>query len=368
MKGVIRGGTNDTMKPVRVLVVDDSVVNRRVIAKLLSALPGVSVVGAAADGDEALQAAHAMDPDLITLDLEMPRMDGFTFLRLLMANRPTPVVVISSHAGRDHVFRALELGAIDFVAKPSRRLDESSQGVGEQLEKMVALVRGLSPKQLRKRPPPLLAADAASRSRQSGIGSEAPAPPAPVIAIGASTGGPRALLQLFQALPDGANAAIVVAQHMPERFTRTFAERLARQSAFRVREAAHRMVLMPGDGLVCPGGRRLELGRVGPALQTRVTHPASTDRYAPSADRLLASVAAAAGEQAVGVILTGMGDDGARGVREIKERGGRVLVESRDTAVLAGMPEAAIRTGCVDEVLELPKLIERVCQLVAPLR
>jgi two-component system, chemotaxis family, protein-glutamate methylesterase/glutaminase len=236
------------MKTLRVLIVDDSAMNRRVLSELLESVPGVEIAGKASDGDEALRLAVSLKPDLITLDLEMPRMDGFTFLRLLMASRPIPVFVISGHSAKENVFRALELGAIDFVAKPHEGLAGDVTAIRNQLASMVGMVRQLSPASI-------------DPSKRSGLrpGSTAtggynvtrpPQPEAPkdlapkrVIVIAASTGGPTALLEVFARLPADASASVIVAQHMPERFTRTFAERLDRLSAFRVQEAADTQVL-----------------------------------------------------------------------------------------------------------------------------
>jgi two-component system chemotaxis response regulator CheB len=351
------------MKPLRVLVVDDSAVNRRVLASTLEAQPGVTVVGAASDGEQALRMVSQHGPDLITLDLEMPRMDGFTVLRLIMANRPTPIVVVSSHSSKEQVFRALELGAIDFIAKPDVASGPGGrEELRAQLANMIAAVRQLSPMGFEARtqppPPPGQPRRASKRPALTGV-------PGRVIAIAASTGGPSALTELFAALPSSGDAAIAVAQHMPERFTRTFAERLDRQGSFPVREAEHGLELTPHSAVVCPGGRCLEVERRADRLITRVLHPASTDRHAPSADRLFASVARALGPASVGVVLTGMGDDAARGVVEIKKAGGLVLAESEATAVIYGMPRMAVQTGCVDAVLPLAELMAQLRSLVS---
>ena len=351
-------------KALRVLVVDDSASNRHTVSEILSHCADVDVVGHAANGAQALRLAAELNPDLITLDLEMPRMDGFTFLRLLMASRPTPVVVISGFPAKDNVFRALELGALDFITKP----DVGPQGPGAaellkiQIDRMLEVVRqasrqGLSSRNRFSKPP-------GTRSLPS-LPAVVPTMPTPLIAIAASTGGPTALMELFAALPETGLGAIVVAQHMPERFTRTFAERLDKQSSFRVREAEGNSDIAPHSALLCPGGRCVEVERRGERMVARVVQRTTTDRYAPSADRLFASVARAAGERAVGVVLTGMGDDAARGVVAIKQAGGRVLCESEASAVVYGMPKMAAETGCVDEVLSLRELISRMRELVA---
>jgi two-component system chemotaxis response regulator CheB len=350
------------MKVLKVLVVDDSVMNRRTLTSLLQRQSDVEVVGAAADGDEALRLVAALQPDLITLDLEMPRMDGFTFLRLLMANRPTPVVVVSSHAGKDNVFRALEVGAIDFITKPDQLLTGAAEAIRLQLEAILKVVRQLSPTGLTRERG--VAAKAAQRaSDQSAL------QPAPgvrrLVVVAASTGGPAALVELFAALPRSHNTAVVVAQHMPDLFTGAFAQRLDRQSALKVLEADNRTVLEPGMGVICPGGRSVELVREDGKLLTRVKHPDPTDRYAPSADRLFKSAAEVMGENVVGVVLTGMGNDGTQGALAIKQARGLVLAEAEATAVVYGMPKVAIQSGAVDEALPLPALIQRLVDLLS---
>lgn len=348
------------------MVVDDSAVNRRTLASLLGSHQGVEVVGSASDGDEALRMANAVKPELITLDLEMPRMDGFTFLRLLMASRPTPVVVISSHAGKENVFRALELGAIDFITKPDQLLVGKTESMRDQLDHMVQVVRQLSPAVLRGRAhTPTHIRGGAEASSAKSWAEAGGGIPSRVVAVAASTGGPTALIELFSSLPRHSNAALVVAQHMPDRFTRTFAERLDKQSSFRVREAEHLHEVSPQNALVCPGGRCMEVERRERRLVARVVYPRARDRYAPSADRLLTSVAESAGERAIGVVMTGMGDDGAEGALAIKEAGGTVLAESEETAVVFGMPKVAQRLGAVDDMLPLPRLIERIVELVS---
>jgi two-component system chemotaxis response regulator CheB len=331
------------------------------LSSLLTGHPDVEVVGTASDGDEALRMAAALRPELITLDLEMPRMDGFTFLRLLMATRPTPVVVISSHSGKENVFRALELGAIDFITKPDQLLVGKTEPMREQLDRMVQVVRQLSPAVLRSR----LRSDPVPGEATVAWSEPSVRVPERVVAVAASTGGPTALIELFTRLPQKSSAALVVAQHMPDRFTRTFAERLDRQSPFRVREAEHLHEVAPQNGLVCPGGRCLEVERRNERLVARVVYPRAEDRYAPSADRLFTSVARAAGPAAIAVVMTGMGDDGAKGVQAIKEAGGMVLAESEETAVVFGMPKVAERSGCVDEMLPLPRLVARIVELIS---
>jgi len=361
------------MKTLRTLVIDDSAYNRRVISDLLTEMEGVEVVGKASDGDEALKVVDKLAPDLITLDLEMPRMDGFTFLRLLMARRPLPVIVVSGYSAKENVFRALELGALDFVAKPTRSVTSDLVQIKEQLAEKVAIVRHLSPAGLDPQKRTSLNPGRTATGLFMLPGSDgqkkkselAEKTPDRVVVVGASTGGPTALLELFNRFPASASAALVVAQHMPERFTKTFAERLNRLGSLDVKEAADIARLGPRQGWICPGGRCLEVARSTSGLSVNVVPPRRSDRYIPSVDRLFESAAKAYGDRVIGVVLTGMGDDGARGSVAIKEAGGLVIAEAAETAVIYGMPGAAVRAGAVERSLPLRALAEHVATLVS---
>lgn len=329
-------------RPLRVLVIDDSAYSRRTIVQLLERSPLVEVVDVARDGEEALRKALDLDLDLITLDLEMPRMDGFTLLRILMAQKPTPVLVVSGLAGKEDVWKALELGAVDFVTKPTRRAAPELATIEVELLRKVLAVGEMRIDRVRERithPP--------SAARDSGKAAQR------VVVLGASTGGPAALMQLFGALRAEASCAFLVAQHMPEGFTRSFADRLARTTPFRAREAETGMTPEPGSILVAPGGRHLELEAQGGRIVTRVAGAGPAERFAPSVDRLFASAAKCYGADLLGVVLTGMGDDGAAGALAVKRAGGNVIAESEETAVVYGMPRQAVRIGAVDAVLPL---------------
>jgi two-component system, chemotaxis family, protein-glutamate methylesterase/glutaminase len=340
-------------RPLRVLVVDDSDASRAELVRILEGAPGLSMTGEARDGEEALRDALRLAPDVVVLDLQMPRMDGFTFLRLLMARRPTPVLVVSAQAGRSDVFKALELGALDFVAKPE---GGGLAGAREELLEKCELVRALRIENLRP------AAGPAPRVR-AGC---APVEAARVAVVGASTGGPQAIPRLLAALPADLPLAILIAQHMPERFTAAFAERLGRASAWSTQEAAEGDVIAPGRVLVAPGGRHLELTRAPDGALRAAVRPAdghgSAARYAPSIDRLFCSAAALLGPRAAAVVLTGMGQDGRAGVAAVKGAGGLTLAESAESAVVYGMPQAAVEGGHVDEVLDLAGLGERLAR------
>ncbi len=346
-------GAKETAAAIRVLLVEDSVVSRAELAHMLEAIGGVKVVGAARDGEEALREAIRLVPDLVVLDLQMPRMDGFTFLRLLMARRPTPVIVVSSQSHRSDAFKALELGALDFIAKPESGTLEAIRG---ELAEKCELLRSLRLENL---------AVGVSRTDAPSPGASL-AEPARVVAIGASTGGPTAIQRLLSALAGNVPLAFVVAQHMPERFTAAFAERLSRTTPFSAKEAADGDVVAAGRVLVAPGGHHLEVRRDSQGtLRAAVVaaEPSELRKYCPSANRLFASVARALGARACAVVLTGMGRDGCDGVSVVKRHGGLTLAESAETAVVYGMPQAAAESGSIDEVLALPSIAARIAAL-----
>ncbi len=349
--------------PLKVLIVDDSAYNRQSIAETVAASPEVKVVGKAANGEEALRLVSLLKPDVITLDLEMPRMDGFTFLRILMSKMPTPVVVVSSYSQKENVFKALELGALDFVAKPDRYVDGELSSVREELVQKVLLARTLRNTSLATR---------RNFESLSGVEPLRPAARATVVAprylvaIASSTGGPTALMEIFAGLPSRMRDAVLVAQHMPDKFTRTFAERLDRRSALDVSEAQDLVAVGEATAFVCPGRQCMEVENVPgsqTALRLRVRAPRPEDRYVPSADRLFSSVAEVAGRRAVGIILTGMGDDGVQGARDIVDKGGIVIAESEATAVVYGMPGAAVRAGVVARSLPLGAIADFITGL-----
>jgi two-component system, chemotaxis family, protein-glutamate methylesterase/glutaminase len=327
----------------RVLVIDDSAYSRQAITRMLASSPLVEVVGVARDGEDALRKLFQLEPDLITLDLEMPRMDGFTFLRIVMSKRPTPVLVISGRSEADAVFKALELGAVDFIGKPTPHAAPELGTIEQELIRKVHAIRELRIDRVGAR----LAA------MPNLMGYEDLHALPKVVVIGSSTGGPAALMQLFASFSQPPACGFVVAQHMPEGFTRGFADRLDRLTPLRAFEAQGGETPIPGVILVAPGGRHLVLEVQRGQIQTRVVARGPADKYAPSVDRLFESAAKHYGGDLVALVLTGMGDDGRRGVQCVKRSGGTVIAESEETAVIFGMPQQAIRTGMVDRVLPL---------------
>lgn len=322
------------------------------LSKMLSSEEGLKVVGTAHDGVDAIPKTLRLAPQVITLDLEMPNMDGFTFLRWLMKERPTPVVVLSSRSDSRSVFRALELGAVDFLAKPEARISKSIEGIRDDLVDKLRAVVHLEMAKVRSAIGLLSAAKAAPALRQEDV-VRFEQSPIEVVAIASSTGGPPAVQAIITALPPDFGAAIVIAQHMPAGFTKSFAERLNKLASVVVSEAAAGDRVRPGSVLIAPGGCHLVIKRDRAGLFADVVARNPTDKYAPSADRMIDSVAEACGPTALGLVLTGMGNDGAEGVRAIKQRKGQCLAESEESAVIFGMPQEAIRTGAVDKVLPL---------------
>ncbi len=330
---------------IRVLVIDDSAFSRQAITRMLETSPLIEVVGVARDGEEALRKTFELQPDLITVDLEMPRMDGFTFLRVVMSKRPTPVIVVSSRTQEEDVFRALDLGAIEFVGKPSPRATPELNNIERELVRKVHAVRDLRIEKVQKRidaAPVVIRKDGGPLLSTRGV-----------VVIGSSTGGPAALMQIFSAFPDAPKCAFAVAQHMPAKFTRGFAERIDRLTRLRAIEAEGGEALSPGTVLIAPGGKHLEFESTPGGVVTKLIAADERDKYTPSVDRLFESAAKHFGADLLAVVLTGMGDDGRSGVRSVNLAGGSVIAESESTAVIFGMPQQAIRTGLVDQVLPL---------------
>ncbi len=344
--------------PIRAVVIDDSAYNRVTLTRMLETDSRIKVVATAVNGEDGIKQVMKHRPDVITLDLEMPIMDGFAFLRWLMVNLPTAVIAVSSRASDRSVFKALELGALDFIAKPGGRVSPRLEEIQKDLVAKVMQVVELRMENLRRRVqeevPHAESAAAVSEVSPKGID---------LVAIGCSTGGPPALQHLFQSLPV-LPVPFVVAQHMPSTFTRLFAERVNKLTEYDVKEANDGEMLVPGTVYIAPGGMQSEVRRVGEALQIRVFAASATDLYAPSVDRLLKTASEACGEKMIAVIMTGMGDDGAEAIAVVRERGGKTIAESSETAIIFGMPAEAIKTGAIDEVLpltEIPAAIRKLC-------
>jgi two-component system, chemotaxis family, protein-glutamate methylesterase/glutaminase len=335
---------------IRVLVVDDSAFNRRTISEILESSGIAKVVGVARDGEEGIKKTFDCKPDLITLDLEMPRMDGFTFLRIIMKSLPTPILVISSRSEDKNVFKALELGAIDFLAKPSNHL-KSHDVLKIELVNKLKVVRELKFRNVQRR---ISTSPSEGRLETKVSASIADAKPkADWVVIGASTGGPSALQAVISTLPQSMDAGMMISQHMPAGFTKAFSERLDRNSNLRVKEAENGDLIEKGTVLVAPGGMNLLVEKKGTKFVAVLKDKTEKDKYVPSVNVLFNSAAKVFAKQCLGVVLTGMGNDGSDGVKTIKDAGGQVIAESEKTSIVFGMPREAINTKRVDEVLNL---------------
>ncbi|CUU10693.1 MAG: chemotaxis response regulator protein-glutamate methylesterase [Fimbriimonadales bacterium] len=356
------------MSKIRVLVVDDSLFMRRMITDILAEDPEIEVVGSARNGQEGLEMARQLQPDVITLDVEMPVMDGITMLERLMKEQPTAVVMVSSltKEGAEVTLRSLELGAVDFVTKPSGSISLDLYKVSSQILEKVKAAARVPRFRLRALTQPF-----ASRPAST---TPAPVPPAPpkapsqfqnvLVVVGCSTGGPRALTTLMSQLPPDFHAPMLIVQHMPEGFTRSLAERLDRQSPMSVREANAGDRLQPGVAYLAPGGRHLKLAQ-DRTLQLSQDPPVHGVR--PSVDVTLLSVAQHFTGKVVIAILTGMGSDGAMGARTLHAKGARVLAEDESTCVVFGMPRAVIQAGCADRVVPLDQMAQALYEEVQAL-
>jgi two-component system chemotaxis response regulator CheB len=352
--------TADVNGPIRVLVVDDSAFMRFTITRYLSEVPDIQVVGAARDGEEALDMIARLNPQVITLDVEMPRLDGLSTLQEIMRTQPRPVIMLSSltKEGAQETVRALTLGAVDFVPKP-----DGKANIQAVMDEVVQKIRRAAQVKARA-----LVNTVGSPARSEDISGQASSKVTRpwregdvLIVIGASTGGPRALSTLIPALPHHLNAALLIVQHMPAGFTRSLAQRLDSLSAFRIREAVPGDRLEVGLGLVAPGGFHLTLDAQG-TVQLNQNPPVHGVR--PAVDVTLLSVAQYFAPRTLGVILTGMGNDGANGAVLIHAAGGYVIAEDETTAVVWGMPRSVIEARAANAVLPLTAMAEKIEQLV----
>jgi two-component system chemotaxis response regulator CheB len=339
--------------PYKVLIVDDSSLMRQLLTQILSSDPELTVIGTAGDPFVAREKIKALHPDVLTLDIEMPRMDGLTFLEKLMRGHPMPVVMISSltERGAETTLRALSLGAVDYIAKP--KLDVSN-GTIEQAGDIIAKVKAAAKVRVR-------GADAheiSSAALPAGYHFSATHK---VVAIGASTGGTEALKDLLSPLPADFPGVVMV-QHMPEAFTRPFSERLNSLCRIHVQEARDGDRILPGHALLAPGGHQMEVVRRGMEYAVRVYRGERVNRHLPSVDVLFSSCARQLGKNAVGVLLTGMGADGAKGLLEMKEARAFTIAQDEATCVVFGMPREAILLGAADQVLALGRIPNALLQ------
>ena len=345
---------------IKVVVVDDSAFMRKAISSMLEKDPDIEVVATGRNGEEGLELVRKFDPDVVTLDIEMPRMDGLTALRHIMMEMPRPVLMVSSLTteGAEDTLKALELGAADFIPK---QLSRVSLDIIKIEADLIAKVKGVAGRKMRAvrphRPQPEAAAAPAPAAVEAG-GPQL----RDVVAIGVSTGGPPAVQKILSALPGNFPAGVIIAQHMPAAFTGPFAKRLDGLTPLSVKEAEDGDRLRPGHVFVAPGGRHLRLEQKVTHIALRVTDEPAGVIYKPSVNILMSSMARAVGKRGLGVILTGMGNDGKDGVSELKTQGGRVLTQSDATCVVYGMPKAVVEAGLSDEVVDLDDMPQRILE------
>jgi two-component system chemotaxis response regulator CheB len=358
--------------PIRVLIVDDSALVRSLLSDILRAAPGIEVVGVAADAHAAREKIKQLNPDVLTLDVEMPKMDGITFLRNLMRLRPMPVVMVSSltERGADVTLDALALGAVDYLSKPKIDLAATLKDYADELIEKIriaarASVRALDPRQAR--------APGTSGSPGPAHSADAVLPKAPprtrplrttdrVIAIGASTGGTEAIKEVLMRLPPDC-PGVVITQHIPKAFSTPFARRMNDCCPMSVCEAQDGQQVLAGHAYIAPGDRHLMLVRDGSRYVCRLDDGVPVNRHKPSVDVLFRSVAQNAGRNAIGVLLTGMGKDGARGMKELLDSGSRTIAQDEATSVVWGMPGEAVALGAAEHIVALESVASEVLAL-----
>lgn len=359
LASALRGG--EIKRRIRVLIVDDSALVRRMLTEMLERDPQIEVVGAAGDAHIARQKIKQLNPDVLTLDVEMPKMDGLTFLRNLMRLRPMPVVMVSSLAGHgaDVTLDALALGAVDYLPKP--RIDIAAK-LGDYADELIEKVKAAAGASVRTLDSGRRAAPALPGRLSVGVGALCTTDR--IIAIGASTGGTEAIKQVLMGLPPDA-PGIVIAQHIPKAFSTPFARRMNDCCRMTVYEAEDGQQVIEGHVYIAPGDRHLKVERDGARYMCRLDDGEPVNRHKPSVDVLFHSVAQSAGRNAIGLLLTGMGKDGARGLLEMREAGSRTMAQDEATSVVWGMPGEAVSLGAVQHVIALEQVASAVCELVA---
>src|SRR5277367_4590265 len=365
-------------KKFRVLIVDDSAFMRKVLESIFAGDDQLQVVGHAKDGREAVALAESLKPDVITMDINMPHVDGLQATAQIMTTNPRPIVIVSSESrdGAASTLKALELGAIEFVAKPSSGIDLDMQSVKEDLVRKVRMAAKVRVVRTASRLASTLQKSNGEGGTQAAPATSRPAPSSvnhdqrfPVVVLAASTGGPATVMRLAPGFTRDFPAAVFLVQHMPAAFTTQYALQLAEFTSIRVKEAEASEAVQPGTLYICPGGQHLRVSPLGRIQLDSVT--GRIDGYLPNIDVTMESIAAFAGALGIGVVLTGMGSDGARGSKAIKSAGGCVIAQDEASSVIFGMPAEAIKTGAVEQVLNLddiyPAIEKRVLGLTRAL-
>ena len=340
------------MKKIKVLVVDDSAFMRKLLREILSSDPDIEVIDVARNGKEAVEKVNLLGPDVVTMDVEMPVMTGIQAVEAIMKQKPTPIIMVSAYTVENAsiTFEALDRGALDFITKPGGPISIRLKDVKEKIIEKVKAVSHVNVKALR---PPL--------KRRETL-EALPGDMDKLVVIASSTGGPKALSYIIPRLPGDIRAGILVVQHMPEGFTKPFAERLDKLSKLTVKEAEEGERISSSVVYIAPSGYHMKIGE---EWIINLTKDAPMHGVRPAADITMLSAASVSGKRTIGVVLTGMGKDGSMGVREIKARGGVVIAQDKKTSVIFGMPKAAIDTGCVDEILPLEDIPEGIVNMVA---
>lgn len=358
-------------RPIRVLVVDDSAFMRKVLTGLISSDPQLQVCGEARDGRDAITQVEALKPDVISMDINMPHMDGLQATEVIMSSNPHPILIVSSESreGAEVTLKALQLGAIDFVPKPSSGIDLDMSSIQDELCRKLKLaakvrvVRTAARSNGHQKPAGESSTPATVQPKRTTAvptgepGGTRGAGKFPIVVIASSTGGPATLMKLIPEFPADFPGALIVVQHMPGNFTAQFSKQLADASAIKVKEAEAGEIVVPGQVYVCPGSHHLRISATGRIV---LDDGPRISGYRPCADLTLESVVAYCGPYAVAVILTGMGNDGSKGVQLVKTAGGYVIAQDEATAVIFGMPQEAIKTGAVDQVLSLEAIYAAV--------
>ncbi|MBU2258501.1 MAG: chemotaxis response regulator protein-glutamate methylesterase, partial [Candidatus Omnitrophica bacterium] len=336
----------------RILVVDDSFRMRKIISDIISSDPGFEVIGKAKDGKEALVKVYSLKPDIVTLDVNIPLLDGISVLEEIMKNQPTRIIMVSAYtrAGTTATIKALELGALDFIAKPSGEISLDLTKLKDEIISKIKIAAKIDLDKFEALPiKPVKKQEAVVKK---------------VVVIGASTGGPKAVLDLMKYIPADNNAVFIIVQHMPKGFTLSFAERISWQTGIKTKEAEDEDVVAPGKVYVAPSGYHLILEKSGSGVKIKLTEDPLINFVRPSIDVTMSSVAEVFGQNVIGVILTGMGKDGLEGARSIKSNGGYVIVQDEETSVIWGMPRAVYEAGLADKIMPLSKIPKTIMEYI----
>ncbi|MFC1769529.1 chemotaxis response regulator protein-glutamate methylesterase [Nitrospirota bacterium] len=341
---------------IRAMVVDDSAYNRQTIKAILQEDPNIEVVGIASDGVDAMSKVMRLDPDIITLDYEMPEMDGFSFLRWLMKEKPTPVIMVTSVTDKKVAFKALELGAMDFVLKPTKRASAELNNIKKDLLTKVHAVKSINMNVLKRN----IKTIEEKKNKHSKSSDKMFVAPYEVIAIGSSTGGPSALQMILTELPSDLPCAVVISQHMPRGFTKPLAERLDKLCNLRIMEGRDGDILKKGAIYICPGGYHMSFDKRSDNINIILNESKSEDKYVPSVDKMMTSISTFMKARVMGIVLTGMGNDGAEGMVKIRRAGGYTIAESEESSVVFGMPQEVIKAKAAETVLPVDLIASEI--------